>query len=355
MNKRLTTAVLASLLSAGSATAADALLERAQATFQPLPSEPPAIADNPYSAEKEALGELLYFDPRLSRSWLISCNTCHNLGLGGVDLMETSIGHGWQAGPRNAPTVLNSVFHVAQFWDGRAKDLKAQATGPMQAGVEMNNTPSRVVATLASIPEYVTLFEAAFPDSDPAVTFANTAAAIEIFEATLITPNAPFDQYLRGDTDALSADAKRGLQLFMDYGCTACHGGMNMGGHTYFKFGLVRDPGDEVRPATDEGRKNVTGNDADRFVFRVPTLRNVALTPPYFHSGKVWALREAVKIMALAQLGRELGEEDVDAIVAFLETLTGDQPQITYPALPPHTASTPRPMTDVAISANVGH
>ncbi len=342
------------LFGAASAMADSELLKRAKATFAPLPTEAPPIPDNPYSAEKAALGELLYFDPRLSRSWLISCNTCHNLALGGVDLMQTSIGHGWQAGSRNAPTVLNSVFHIAQFWDGRAKDLKAQAVGPMQAGVEMNNTPLRVEQTLASIPEYAERFAAAFPDSEPAVTFANAAAAIETFESTLITPNAPFDQYLRAKT-TLSETAQRGLQLFMDYGCTACHGGMNLGGHAYFKFGLLGDPGEGIRPAGDEGRKKVTGNEADQFVFRVPTLRNIALTAPYFHSGRVWELADAVKIMAKVQLGRVLNDDDTAAIVDFLASLTGEQPKVEYPVLPPHTADTPRPVLTVDTQAEMAH
>ncbi len=348
--------MVAALLLSTTAMAADKLMQRAQQTFNPLPSEPPAIPDNAYSKAKDELGKLLYFDPRLSRSWLISCNTCHNLALGGVDMMETSIGHGWQAGPRNAPTVLNSVFHVDQFWDGRADDLKEQAMGPMQASVEMNSEPKRVEQTLASIPEYVERFEKAFPDSDPAVTFENVAAAIEIYETTLITPNSPFDQYLEGDESALSQQAKQGLQVFMDSGCTSCHRGMNLGGDQYFKFGLVSNPGEEVRPTDDKGREQVTGKRADRYVFRVPTLRNVALTAPYFHSGKVWDLGKAVQIMAKAQLGRQLSDADATAVVAFLKSLTGDQPQVDYPVLPPHTAQTPKPVTQVqAGSADMGH
>ena len=350
--------VMASLAALAAPVAAKdaALMQQAKAMFKPLPSEPPALPDNPYSEAKAELGRHLYFDPRLSRSWLISCNTCHNMGLGGVDLMETSIGHGWSKGPRNAPTVLNSVYHVAQFWDGRAKDLKAQAMGPMQAGVEMNNTPERVEQTLRSIPSYAEMFEAAFPESEQAVSFENTAAAIEVFEATLITPDAPFDQYLRGDAAALTDQAKQGLKHFMDFGCTSCHGGMNLGGHAYFKFGLVNAPATEVRPAEDVGRQSVTGSAADQFVFRVPTLRNVALTAPYFHSGKVWELAEAVKIMAWTQLGRKLEDEQAAAIVAFLASLTGEQPEVVQPILPPHTAETPLPDTSVAASeAPAGH
>ena len=331
------------------AAAQDPLLARAQAAFDPIPMEPPELEDNPSSPDKMELGRMLYFEPRLSSSWLISCNTCHNVGLAGVDLMETSIGHGWQKGPRNAPTVLNAVFNIAQFWDGRAGDLAEQAQGPVQAGVEMNNTPERAVATLKSIPEYVELFEAAFPDDPDPVNFNTMADAIEVYEATLITPNAPFDEYLKGDLEALSAMAREGLQTFMDKGCTSCHGGVNLGGTGYFPFGLVQRPGADVLPPEDKGRYAVTRTATDEYVFKSPSLRNVELTPPYFHSGKVWDLRETVRIMGAAQLGADLTPEQTDAIVAFLESLTGDQPDVVYPILPPHTEDTPLP--DVSVAA----
>ncbi|MBN2254183.1 MAG: cytochrome C peroxidase, partial [Deltaproteobacteria bacterium] len=202
------------LMATGMAWAEDDLMKKAQSLFKPIPVEPPALKDNPLTPEKIKLGKMLFFDPRLSASWLISCNTCHNMGLGGVDQHETSIGHGWQKGPRNAPTVLNAVFNFAQFWDGRAEDLMAQAKGPVQASVEMNNTPERVVKTLKSMPEYVQLFQKAFPEESEAVTFDNMARAIEAFEATLLTPDSRFDQYLKGDGKALTEQEKKGLELF---------------------------------------------------------------------------------------------------------------------------------------------
>jgi len=323
--------------------AASPLMERARLLFEVVPAGAPELEGNPVTPVKVELGKKLYFEPRLSQSWLISCNTCHNLGLGGVDLMETSIGHGWQAGPRNAPTVLNSVYNLAQFWDGRAADLMEQAQGPVQAAVEMSSTPERTVATLKSIPAYVEMFEEAFPGEPDPVTFENMARAIEAFEATLVTPNSRFDRYLSGAEAALTDDEKAGLSLFMDAGCTACHGGILLGGSSYQRFGTVRNPGAELLPPEDRGRFNVTGNPNDEFAFKVPVLRNVELTAPYFHRGKVWDLGEAVAVMGEAQLGREFTVAEVGQIVSFLVSLTGDQPEVSYPVLPVHTADTPQP------------
>jgi cytochrome c peroxidase len=322
---------------------AESLVASAMNVFQPLPSTLPVLETNPLTPEKVELGKMLFFEPRLSASWLISCNTCHNLGLGGVDLMETSIGHGWQKGDRNAPTVLNAVYNVAQFWDGRAEDLMEQAMGPVQAAVEMNNTPDRVVATLRSIPEYVERFEEAFPDDAEPVSFENMARAIEAFEATLTTPGSRFDRYLEGDEEALTAAELAGLGLFMEKGCAACHAGMNVGGSDYFPFGVVRKPGADILPPEDKGRFEVTRTVADEYVFKSPSLRNVALTAPYFHSGGVWSLGEAVDVMGSVQLGADLTPGDVEAIVAFLESLNGEQPNVSYPVLPSHTAETPLP------------
>ena len=278
----------------------------------------------------------------MSASGVFSCNSCHNLATGGDDNLETSIGHGWQKGPRNSPTVLNAVFNIAQFWDGRADDLKAQAKGPVQAGVEMANTPVNVIATLKSMPQYVEWFEGAFPEEKDPVTFDNFAKAIEAYEATLITP-APFDAYLNGDEAALSADAKKGLSLFIDKGCASCHGGINVGGEGYYPFGLIEKPGADVLPAGDKGRFAVTNTVDDSYVFRAAPLRNIALTAPYFHSGKVWDLKEAVAVMGTAQLGEELKDDEVDLIVAFLNSLTGKVPEVVYPVLPAETAATPKP------------
>ena len=339
---RTLTLLTAALVATG-ALADAKLLEDARSHFEPVPSDPPEIEGNPLTPEKIDLGRALFFQPRNSASHLISCNTCHNLAIGGDDNQETAIGHGWAKGPRNSPTVLNAVFNVAQFWDGRAEDLKSQAKGPIQAGVEMANKPDQVVATLKSIPEYVAMFEASFPLQDDPVTFDNVALAIEAFEATLLTPGAPFDQFLEGDAKALGSEEKKGLRLFMDKGCVACHRGVNLGGHGYYPFGVVEKPGADLLPPGDKGRYQVTKSASDQYVFRSPSLRNVALTAPYFHSGRVWSLEGAVAAMSSAQLGQELADAEIAAITAFLRTLTGEQPTMAYPILPPETGDTPKP------------
>ena len=321
----------------------ETLLRRAQAAFKPLPQTPPVLKDNPSSPQKVSLGKMLFFDPRLSSSWLISCNTCHNVGLGGVDLQETSVGHGWQKGPRNSPTVLNAVFNIAQFWDGRARDLKEQAKGPVQAAVEMASNPDRVVRTLKSIPGYVEAFRAAFPGETDPVTFDNMARAIEAFEATLLTPDSRFDQYLRGKRDALTVNEKRGLDRYLSAGCATCHGGVNLGGSGYFPFGVVERPGAEILPPEDKGRFVVTRTASDEYVFKSPSLRNAEVTPPYFHSGKVWDLKQAVRIMGVAQLGAEITDDEAQSIAEFLASTTGKMPAIEYPVLPNQTRDTPLP------------
>ncbi len=315
----------------GGAAASDSELRAEAAQLLGVLPAAPAVA-GPAVVE---LGRMLYFDPRLSRSQAISCNSCHNLGLGGVDLQAHSIGHGWQFGGRNAPTVLNAVFHIAQFWDGRAPDLKEQAKGPVANPVEMAHTHDGVVATIKSIPGYHPLFKTAFPGAQDPVTIDNVAEAIAAFEATLTTPDAPFDRWLQGDDGALSAEQKRGLKLFIDTGCVSCHSGPLVGGNGYQKFGVVEMPDERVLPRADRGRQEVTGDEADAYVFKVPSLRNVALTRPYFHSGAVWELEEAVRIMARSQLGAALADDEVRAITAFLESLTGRQPEVAYPVLPP--------------------
>ncbi|MFT3913802.1 MAG: cytochrome c peroxidase [Anaeromyxobacteraceae bacterium] len=327
------------------AHAADPVLHEARDTFQPLPAAPPPAAPG-----RIELGKALYFDPRLSASQLISCNTCHNVGLGGADLQATSVGHGWQRGLRNAPTVLNAVHNAAQFWDGRAADLAEQAKGPMQAPVEMANPPARVLSTLRSIPGYPPLFARAFPGEKDPVTLDNVAAAIAAFEATLVTPRAPFDRWLSGEAEAISGEAKAGARLFMEKGCATCHGGAGVGGSGYWTFGLVEAPPEAVRPAADVGRMKVTNDRADAYAFRTPSLRNVALTAPYFHSGAAWTLEEAVAIMATAQTGTRLEPGEVAKIAAFLRTLTGEQPQVSHPVLPRSGAGTPRPALAVTVA-----
>ena len=326
-----------------SPASADDLMQSARETFKPIPSAVPAVKGNAVTREEIELGKMLFFDTRLSASQIISCNSCHNLAAGGVDTGPTSIGHGWQKGPRRAPTVLNAVFNVAQFWDGRAEDLKAQAKGPIQASIEMNATPALVEKTLASMPAYVERFKKAFPEDASPVTFDNITKAIEAFEATLITPASRFDQFLEGNADALTAQEKNGLSLFMDKGCSGCHNGINVGGEAYFPFGVVEKPGAEILPANDKGRFAVTKTASDEYVFRAAPLRNVALRAPYFHSGQVWSLKQAVGIMGASQLGQRLTDQEEDAIVAFLQTLTGEQPKIELPILPPRTDATPLP------------
>ncbi|MDT8446819.1 MAG: cytochrome-c peroxidase [bacterium] len=324
----------------------DPLIEKALGQFQPLPDQAPALAGNPMSEARLDLGKKLFLDPRISSSQLISCNTCHNLGTGGVDLQKTSTGHAWQQGPRNAPTVLNSGLFSHQFWDGRAADLEAQAKGPVQAGVEMSNTPAVVEATLKSMPAYVEAFKAAFPGEEQPVSFDNFAKAVALFESTLLTPSA-FDRFLKGDAQALDAEAKEGLNLFMDKGCSSCHGGVALGGQGFQKFGLINAPEAKHRPAGDKGRMKVTGDAADEYAFRVPTLRNIADTRPYFHTGSAQTLAEAIRVMGKSQLGVDLTDEEVSKIQAFLNSLSG-QVEVTYPNLPSSSDQTPQPNLSVA-------
>lgn len=339
----MTATVLAISGWSAAAVAEDALMQEAQDLFEPIPQKPPAVDGITVTPAMVELGKALYFDPRLSASHNISCNTCHQVGLGGVDVMPTSIGHKSQHGSRNAPTVLNSVYNTAQFWDGRAADLKEQAGGPIQNPVEMAITPKHAIEMLKGIPGYAPLFEDAFPGEKDPITMANVETAIAAFEVTLITPNAPFDKYLRGDASALTAEQKDGLRLFIDSGCAACHSGINVGGGMYAPFGVVEKPGADILPPADKGRFEVTKTAEDEYVFKVPTLRNIELTPPYFHSGQSWDLKQAVGVMATSQLGEHLNDEQIDKITAFLKSLTGEQPQVTYPILPPSTVDTPRP------------
>ena len=343
---RLLASILCATTALAGAAQADALRDKAKEFFAPLPSTIPALNDNRVTPEKVELGKALFFDPRLSASGVFSCYSCHNLTTGGDDNMETSVGHGWQKGPRNSPTVLNAVLNEAQFWDGRAEDLAAQAKGPIQAGVEMANTPEAVEATLNSMPQYVAWFTAAFPGEEKPANFDNMAKAIEAFEATLITP-APFDAWLNGDDGAMTDDQKAGLALFIDKGCSSCHSGVNVGGHGYYPFGLIEKPGSEILPPGDKGRFSVTDTVDDEYVFRASPLRNIDQTAPYFHSGKVWDLKVAVQIMAESQLGEELKDQEADQLVAFLGSLTGKMPVVTLPVLPAETAGTPRPTSEI--------
>lgn len=284
------------------------------------------------------LGKKLYFDPRLSKSGFISCNSCHNLSMGGTDNIPTSIGDKWQQGPINAPTVLNSSLNVAQFWDGRAANLKEQAGGPIANPGEMAFSHTLAISVLGTIPGYVREFRQVFGKEK--IDIDQVTLAIAEFEKTLVTPNSRFDQWLLGRDDALTAQEMAGYELFKDSGCIACHNGEAVGGATFQKMGLVAP---YKSSSSAEGRSAVTGKDIDRFNFKVPTLRNVELTYPYFHDGAANTLAESVTIMGRLQLGRKFSPDENASIVAFLKTLTGDQPSFTLPMLPPSADSTPRP------------
>lgn len=235
------------------------------------------------------------------------------------------------------------MFNHAQFWDGRAKDLEQQAGGPIVNPVEMASPELHVAEQLRGIPGYGDAFAKAFPGEPDSITLGNVQKAIALFEATLITPGAPFDRFLKGDANALLPAQKEGLTLFIDRGCASCHNGINVGGGMYAPFGVVEKPGANILPAADKGRFMVTKTASDEYVFKVPTLRNIALTAPYFHSGQAWDLRQAVAVMGVSQLGIQLSTDDVDKITAFLDSLTGEQPKVTYPVLPPSVGATPRP------------
>jgi len=268
--------------------------------------------------KKAALGKALFFDPILSRDNTISCATCHDLQNGGDDGLRFSYGIKGAEGVINAPTVYNAVFNFRQFWDGRAKDLKEQVYGPIENPVEMGESLPHVVKKLKANSRYRSLFDRLYSDG---VTAENLADAIAEYEKTLITPDAPFDRYLKGDQNAISKQAKEGYRLFREKGCIICHNGQNVGGNLYNKFGIYKDAN-----STNLGRYNVTKREEDKYLFRVPSLRNVALTAPYMHDGRIKTLHEAVVLMTQYQLGRFMAPEEIDAIVAFLKSLTGRVP-----------------------------
>ncbi len=319
------------------------LLLQARALFKPIPINAPQLAGNPATPEKLALGAMLFFDPRISATHSISCASCHSIGLGGADNSPTSAGFHGKRGGRNSPTVFNSAFNFAQFWDGRAKDLEQQAGGPMINPVEMASPTSHVAEQLSALPGYRVAFAKVFPNDPVPVSIANAQKAIAVFEATLTTPNAPFDRFLRGDPGALDGEQKAGLKLFIDKGCASCHAGVNVGGEIYAKFGAVAAPPADYRPAGDVGRATVTGKASDTYVFKVPTLRNIALTAPYFHTGSEQDLMKVIDVMAKSQLGQSLTPVETKRIAAFLGTLTGDHPQVLQPQLPVSDAKSPLP------------
>ena len=329
MQRRILATAIALL---SGAVISQSVLAAGKEPIQPIPA---AKVTNPALVE---LGKKLYFDPRLSKSGFISCNSCHNLSMGGTDNIKTSIGHNWQEGPINAPTVLNSSLNLAQFWDGRAADLQAQAGGPIANPGEMGFSHTLAVDMLQTIPGYVAEFKKAFGTEK--VSIEEVTKAIAAFEETLVTPNSRFDKWLKGNKKAITKDELAGYQLFKDSGCVACHNGPAVGGNSFQKMGLVEP---YKASSTAEGRSAVTGKDADRFNFKVPTLRNVELTYPYFHDGAANTLPEAVDTMGRIQLGKKFTAEENAKIVAFLKTLTGDQPSFKLPFLPPSADATPRP------------
>lgn len=305
----------------------------------PLPAEFPNRA-SPATEDKTALGRMLFFETRLSKNHDVSCNTCHSLPAFGVDGTKVSTGHKKQQGSRNAPTVYNAAGHFVQFWDGRAKDVEEQAQGPVLNPVEMAMpTAAKAEATLRSIPAYVELFKKAFPGDANPVTLANVGAAIGAFERKLSTPSR-WDKFLAGDADALTVDEQVGLGKFLDVGCNACHSGTLVGGGMFQKLGLAK----AWPTAEDGGRFAVTKQEADRMMFKVPSLRNIEKTAPYFHNGSAATLEEAVRLMAQHQLGKDVSDGDVKSIVTFLKALTGTIPQdyIKAPALPANGPKTPK-------------
>jgi len=334
----ITAIVLASTPFAATGAAA------ATGSWQALPDVAPAPADNPTTAPKVELGKMLYFDPRLSSSGNVSCFSCHNVMEGGDDHRPTSIGVHGHVGGRNAPTVWNAAFLSSQFWDGRAATLEDQAKGPPANPIEMGMPNlDAVISRVRSIPGYKAYFEKAFGPGD-VVTMDNAAKAIAAYERTLITPNSAYDKYAKGDAKALTEQQARGLQTFADVGCTSCHQGPTFSGPPlpvgtgfFMKFPTFPDSPYVAKYdfLSDTGRASATKNDADKNLWRVPGLRNLVYTAPYFHNGQVHTIGEAVRIMASTQLNQTLTDSQVADVVSFLESLTGPFPDQQMPRLPP--------------------
>lgn len=341
--KKISLLIVSSLLVTSSVFASDtALLDEAKAAgLTSLPKDQVGVEKilnemgikaSKFTKEKAELGKKLYFEPRLSKSGLISCNTCHNLGMGGADGIAAAVGHKWTANPHhlNSPTVYNSVLNSTQFWDGRAGTLADQAKGPIEAEPEMATPAKLAVEKISSMPEYVKEFKKIYGQSG--VNFDNIADAIATFERTLLTPSR-FDKFINGDLKALTKKEKEGLRLFLDKGCVACHTGVNLGGSMQ-AF--------EVAGKYEFANLGDFKGDANGMV-KTPTLRNVAQTAPYFHNGAIWSLKEAIKTMGSVQLGIEINDKEASSIEAFLHSLTGTKPKITYPQLPIATEKTPKP------------
>lgn len=319
------------------------MLQNAVAAFEPLPDTAPAPKDNPTTPAKVELGKQLFFDPRLSADGTVSCNSCHNVMSSGTDNRAVSVGVDGKRGGRSAPTVWNAAFLSTQFWDGRAATLEDQAKGPILNPIEMGMPHQQAaVDRIASISGYRDQFTKIFGGDNP-VNYDNIAKAIAAYERTLITPNSPLDKYLKGDKTALNDDAKQGMQLFAELGCNSCHSGPAFAGPAtlssgqgFFQKFPTFDSEFTAKHKLDEdkGRFEVTKNAEDKNLWRVPTLRNIALTAPYFHNGSVKTLDEAVRVMAKAQLNKELDDKQVAKLVAFLNSLTGEFPSQTMARLP---------------------
>lgn len=290
----------------------------------------PDVATNPnnnITAEKIELGKKLYFDKKLSKDNTQSCNTCHNLNTYGVDNNSFSKGNDGGLGGRNSPTTLNAAFHMAQFWDGREPTVEAQAGGPILNPVEMA-MPSKtaVIKKISNIEEYKTLFAKAFPKDKNAITYENLKNAIGAFERKLVTPSK-FDDYIKGDDNALTNKEKKGLETFIKSGCITCHSGSLLGGNMYQKFGLFADYWEHTKSKKiDNGKFDVTKNENDKYVFKVPSLRNIEKTAPYFHDGSVNELKKAIEIMGITQVNKKLENKEIEEIITFLKTLTGNVP-----------------------------
>lgn len=313
------------------------LLARAQALFKPLPADV-ADAKHPLDAERVALGRALFFDPRLSVDGTVSCARCHQPALYGTDGLPKPIGAEHRLNPRNAPTVLNAALNFVQHWRGDRVDVEDQATQALTGKPSFGlHDHAEAARKIRAIPGYASMFKAAFPQADDAITALNFGTAVGAYERILLTPS-PFDAFLKGDVTALSPRARAGLAKFMDTGCIACHSGVGVGGAAYQKFGLVENYWNATGSKDiDKGRYDVTHKAADMYVFKVPSLRNVAMTPPYFHDGSVATLPQAIRVMARVQLGRKLSDVDVGDIEVFLGSLTGKLP-VSYaeaPILPP--------------------
>ena len=331
--------IVAITLTTASLMAGSLAQDAKNAGLTPIPASQSALLKltdnpkNPITKAKIKLGEKLYMDPRLSKSELISCNTCHNLMEGGDDGVGAATGHKWRHNPHhlNSPTVYNAVFFGSQFWDGRAKDLEAQAQGPTLAHPEMAATKEHIVKVVKSMPEYVKEFKEAYGDNVK-ITFEKITDTIGNFERTLVTP-APYDAFLNGYKEAMTPKQKEGLKTFIQIGCASCHNGVALGG----EMGAFNVTGTYKYMSTGDFKGDKNG------MVKVPTLRNITETAPYFHNGMIWNLKDAIKEMGRIQLGTKISDKQASSIEAFLGSLTGKKPHMMMPMLPASTNATPKP------------